>query len=255
MPAWDKLTCSICGEQISKSNMSKHLRRHELHPETFTNKVLRHGLTCQFCGKECKNTNSLRNHERLCKENPNRVIREISGFNNKGRVAWNKGLTAATDPRIEKQRLSRIKSFNEGKFTLRSRPSENAFCTRYKYGTYKGYYCDSSWELAFLMYHLDKGDEVIRNTESFNYISTDNKCRRFFPDFKIGNTYFEIKGGYDTQASAKQKQFPPNLNLTWISKKEIYRYVDYARATYGDEFYTLYDRKYPCWLDKYVPVV
>lgn len=27
---------------------------------------------CRFCGKECKNGNSLRNHERLCWENPNR---------------------------------------------------------------------------------------------------------------------------------------------------------------------------------------
>jgi hypothetical protein len=27
---------------------------------------------CKHCGKECKNDNSLRNHERLCKSNPNR---------------------------------------------------------------------------------------------------------------------------------------------------------------------------------------
>ena len=27
---------------------------------------------CKFCGKQCKNSNSLRNHERLCKENPDR---------------------------------------------------------------------------------------------------------------------------------------------------------------------------------------
>ena len=27
---------------------------------------------CRFCGQEKKNENSLRNHERLCKENPNR---------------------------------------------------------------------------------------------------------------------------------------------------------------------------------------
>lgn len=27
---------------------------------------------CEFCQKECKNENSLRNHQRLCKQNPNR---------------------------------------------------------------------------------------------------------------------------------------------------------------------------------------
>lgn len=30
--------------------------------------------TCTYCDKECKNGNSLRNHERLCKSNPNRQI-------------------------------------------------------------------------------------------------------------------------------------------------------------------------------------
>lgn len=25
---------------------------------------------CKYCGKECKNPNSLRNHGRLCKQNP-----------------------------------------------------------------------------------------------------------------------------------------------------------------------------------------
>ena len=32
---------------------------------------------CKFCGKECKNSNSLRNHERLCKSNPNRQTANI----------------------------------------------------------------------------------------------------------------------------------------------------------------------------------
>lgn len=36
---------------------------------------------CKFCGKECKNGNSLRNHERLCRENPNRQISAIIAYN------------------------------------------------------------------------------------------------------------------------------------------------------------------------------
>ena len=31
-------------------------------------------LYCQYCNKECKNTNSLKNHERVCKHNPNREL-------------------------------------------------------------------------------------------------------------------------------------------------------------------------------------
>ena len=33
--------------------------------------------TCQYCSKVCKNSNSLRNHERLCKDNPNRQTNDI----------------------------------------------------------------------------------------------------------------------------------------------------------------------------------
>ena len=31
-------------------------------------------MICQYCEKECKNSNSLKNHERLCKLNPNKQV-------------------------------------------------------------------------------------------------------------------------------------------------------------------------------------
>ena len=51
--------------------------------------------------------NSLSNHERLCKLNPNRQLTKyekygrIVGFNTFGREAWNKGLTKETDERVK----------------------------------------------------------------------------------------------------------------------------------------------------------
>ena len=38
-------------------------------------------MICQYCGKECKNSNSLKNHERLCKENPNRQESSFVKYN------------------------------------------------------------------------------------------------------------------------------------------------------------------------------
>jgi hypothetical protein len=35
-------------------------------------------MNCQYCSRECKNANSLRNHERLCKFNPNHQISEMN---------------------------------------------------------------------------------------------------------------------------------------------------------------------------------
>lgn len=46
-------------------------------------------LICEYCGKECKNWNSLRNHERLCKNNPNRSKSNLSDYNSKGHRGHN----------------------------------------------------------------------------------------------------------------------------------------------------------------------
>ena len=54
-------------------------------------------LKCKFCGKPCKNTNSLRNHERLCPKNTDRHY--VS--HTLGHTAWNKGLTKDTDERVK----------------------------------------------------------------------------------------------------------------------------------------------------------
>ena len=62
-------------------------------------------LVCKFCGKECKNTNSLIQHEIRCSKNPNRKNYSVVGFNNCGKQAWNKGLTAETDERVARNSL------------------------------------------------------------------------------------------------------------------------------------------------------
>lgn len=99
--------CAHCGREISKSNLTKHERS----CSGITNKVsykLNHdGLVCQFCGKELKNRNSLCNHERMCKQNPNHQISNFVAYNKmikqNGSTAWNAGLTAKTDERVRKQ--------------------------------------------------------------------------------------------------------------------------------------------------------
>lgn len=59
---------------------------------------------CKHCGKECKNTNSLRNHERLCSKNPSKQDSSFKFFReqlkNGDKVTWNKGLTKLTNSSI-----------------------------------------------------------------------------------------------------------------------------------------------------------
>lgn len=76
---------------------------------------------CKYCNKICKNSNSLRNHQRLCKNNPNCDLKSldilhknIKKWNDSHHKAWNKGLTKETDKRIAKLVNTRHKRYLEG---------------------------------------------------------------------------------------------------------------------------------------------
>ena len=122
-----------------------------------------------------------------------------------------------------------------------------SFC---KYGTYNGIHCDSSWELAFLVYCLEHDISIRRNTELFEY-TYDGSVHRYFPDFIVDTEYYEIKGYYDDVVHTKCEQFPKDKVLHMIDSTNISTYLDYAESKYGKNFCeTLYDRSSPSYLDK-----
>ena len=53
----------------------------------------------------------------------------------------------------------------------------------FKWGTYKGIHCDSSWELAYVMYNLDHDIEFERCIDHFTYYDKNGKSHEYFPDF------------------------------------------------------------------------
>ena len=132
-----KITCPECGKEISKSNFSKHQRRHQARPETFEipkYRVLHDGLNCEFCNKLCKNKKSLCNHERQCNQNPNKQVICRPGFNDFGRSAWNKGLTKDTSESVKKHSIS-LKKFYESNPTHGAGGIHRGTAKKCKYGT------------------------------------------------------------------------------------------------------------------------
>ena len=71
-------------------------------------------LICQHCNKECKNLNSLRNHERLCPSNENRHY--VS--HTLGKTAWNKGKTKHSDPIVAQYASSIKENYSTGQVSL-----------------------------------------------------------------------------------------------------------------------------------------
>ena len=69
---------------------------------------------CSFCDRECKNANSLRNHERLCRLNPNRQQTVFQTNNPQKNNPWQSGLSKDTDERLLKISDSLKKGYLEG---------------------------------------------------------------------------------------------------------------------------------------------
>ena len=103
-------------------------------------------------------------------------------------------------------------------------------------GWYKRVWCDSSWELAFLMWHLDHGKDIVRNTEDFPY-TLYHKTMRYRPDFIVDGVYYEIKGVLDGRSKKKLDQF--KYPIKKIGLREIKPYIQYAQEKYGVRYYEL----------------
>lgn len=69
---------------------------------------------CKYCGKECKNKNSLTQHELRCKKNPNKLKSGIEFYNESTHDVWNKGLTKETDARVLKQSITIKNRYKNG---------------------------------------------------------------------------------------------------------------------------------------------
>lgn len=109
-------------------------------------------------------------------------------------------------------------------------------------GWYKGIECDSTWELAFLIYHLDHNIPIKRskNVYAYNFKGVDHK---YLPDFIVDGKEIEIKGIVNEQTFAKLAAAP---HIILIDKHDIQPYLRYVKETYKvKDFTTLYERKEP----------
>lgn len=263
---FQKKICPECGREISVLNYNRHLNTHKngtFQKYQTMNHLQHDGLTCQFCGKVCKSRKSLAQHEIRCTFNNNRIDTTLSGviaMNKK--QPWNKGLTKETDERVMKGVLTFQKNYQDGKFVSHQKGVKRTQEERQKirdgihldtlirhnrshWGTYRGIHCDSSWELAFLVYNLENGIDIKRNTKPFLY-KYDGFEHHYYPDFVIGNTFYEIKGYMTEQAMFKIEQARNVSDIVLIQKDEIQPYLKYVIDKYGEDFCSvLYDSDKP----------
>lgn len=112
---------------------------------------------------------------------------------------------------------------------------------RSKGGFYKGIYCHSSYELAWVIYNIDHNIPFKQNTKKFDYINLKNKKSKYIPDFILieDNTYIEIKGYWNKTIDLKLKYFPHKIKILY--KDDLKEIFDYVENKYGKDFIKLYE--------------
>jgi hypothetical protein len=203
-------------------------------------------MECQYCIKECKNVNSLRNHERLCKNNPNRqiLISNFIGYNKKKKElnikgsnqyikAEKLGLPKPKISEITKQKLrlanskriytteQKLRKSEEMKRAVERNPNsylKNNVVGRVKNIEYNGVILKGSWELLVAKWLDSKLIKWEHETKSFKY--EWNGTRTYYPDFYLPDydLFIEVKGYQRDRDLAKWKVAP---NLIVFNAKEI----------------------------------
>lgn len=191
---------------------------------------------CKFCGSLRKSENSLRNHERLCPDNKDRVLPKIDYSKRQHSNGQLKGTGKIwTDEQKEKARQRSLKYWTPEQ---RKRVSDlkkatmpgimaahpgsysyNNFCGRSKKVWYKDQLMHSSWELEVAIWLDEQNIAWTRTTPGFEY-EWDDKIKTYYPDFYLPDfdLYIEVKG-YETDRDLAKWQVISNLII--LKQKEI----------------------------------
>lgn len=116
---------------------------------------------------------------------------------------------------------------------------------RGKCGYYKGIYCDSTYELVYLIYCLDHNIDIKRCEETFEY-EYEGKIHTYHPDFVVNNELIEIKNYYRELNDIKLQAVNKPIKILYYDDLcDIFEYVSktynkkYSR--HSNNFYELYD--------------
>lgn len=108
-----------------------------------------------------------------------------------------------------------------------------------KSGWYRGVYCNSTWELAYVIHCLDHGVDVKRCNEYFHYGA---RRRKYFPDFVVADTIIEIKGRVLPDVAEKIAAVESSgRKIRVLYREEMKPFLEYARNKFGAKFETVYE--------------
>ena len=189
---------------------------------------------CTFCGKICKNKNSLAQHQIRCPQNPEKINTCIEGFNNKKRTAWNKGQTGAahhSEATKEKLRKSALKVKDKIQNTpeyAEYRKKMSALAKERHLGGfqfrrgvyYNGIKLDSSYEVR-VAETLDRNGVRWERCPRFFFTDLEGIQHHYTPDFYLPdyNVYLDPKNDYLIENGQLGIPYSDKDKIRWVCEQ------------------------------------
>ena len=196
---------------------------------------------CKYCNFVAESRRKLMAHRKAA--HPEHAVR--------GGGCWNRGLKKSDNPSVAKMAETLKTGYASGKYKHhqlgksrtedeKRRTSETmkaGGCGGYnpgsgwgKHGHYKGFYCDSTYELVYVIYNLDNGIEFKRCDLSYDY-EFKGKRHKYHPDFILSDgTLVEIKGYWTEVVDAKTKSVDRPILILY--KEDLKPMFDWAKEHY-----------------------
>lgn len=210
-----------------------------------------HEKSGKFCSRSCANSRTWSDEDKRLKSTSAKKSKKVLDANRLNGSSRKGGPDVVLTCKKCKNQFTVVYSLRNRKYCSQGCldldwPNVNAGSGGYRKGSgrgksgwYKGYWCDSTWELAWVIYHLDNDISFDRNSEGFDYASTDGTVRKYYPDFIKDGVYHEIKGYKSAESEAKISQFPHQINV-WY-KKDMVPILEYVTKVYGNNYIELYE--------------
>jgi hypothetical protein len=242
----NKICCINCKSEIKICNFEKHIKgvscnKGGTRVNLTKSSVSSIGDTCQFCGVENHNKNSLIQHQLRCTKNPDKLIMSKSRKGKKtGRKGYNQfskaRLLGLPVPIVSLETRQKLSNINHKKtWTIEQREkfkrimkqvvidNPESYCAGNQ-GRVKTYEIDGmklkgKWEVKFYLWCKQHNIIAERPLTGFEY--EWNGTRLYFPDFYLPafDLYVEVKGFETDRDQAKWSAFPHKLGI--VRKNEI----------------------------------
>lgn len=119
---------------------------------------------------------------------------------------------------------------------------------RSKSGHYKGFFCNSTYELVYYIYMTEHGHEVKRNWKKYPY-TFEGKKKTYTPDFRVNGKLVEVKGYHTKQVQAKTESVKDE-ELSVLYYSDLEHMMNYVDEKYGtkhtpksNNYFILYDKE------------